>query len=272
VSDGPAGPLVDLPGGTTFGVLVHEALEVVDLADDPQELELRLREELRARATSAAMHVDTDRVAEGLVAALATPLEPLAPGLRLCDVASADRTPELVFELTLGDTRERIDVGVLGAAVAGALGADDPYRDMFATLGARVERSRFAGWLTGVVDVALRLPDGRYVVADYKTNRLSDAAGVPAYDGAAMHAAMRHGEYPLQALLYQVGMHRILTRRLAGYDPERHLGGSAFLFLRGMAGPSTPLRDGVRDGVSVWRPAAAAVVAADAVLRGGVGR
>jgi exodeoxyribonuclease V beta subunit len=269
---GPAGPLVDLPGGTSFGVLVHESLEVVDLAADPQELDARLREELRARATSAAMSVDIDRVAEGLVAALATPLEPLATGLRLCDVASADRVPELVFELTLGDTRERIDVGALGAAVAGSLAADDPYRDTFATLGARVERSRFAGWLTGVVDLAMRLPDGRYVVADYKTNRLSDAAGAPAYDAAAMHAAMLHGEYPLQALLYLVGMHRILSRRLAGYDPAVHLGGAAFLFLRGMAGPATPLRDGVRDGVSVWRPASAAVLAADAVLRGRTGR
>jgi exodeoxyribonuclease V beta subunit len=83
-----------------------------------------------------------------------------------------------------------------------------------------------------------------------------------------MHAAMLHGEYPLQALLYLVGMHRTLERRLAGYDPERHLGGAAFLFLRGMVGASTPLRDGVRDGVCVWRPSTAAVLAADAVLSG----
>ena len=83
-----------------------------------------------------------------------------------------------------------------------------------------------------------------------------------------MHAAMLHGEYPLQALLYLVGMHRVLGRRLAGYDPDHHLAGAAFLFLRGMAGPDTPLRDGVRDGVCVWRPATAAVLAADEVLGG----
>jgi exodeoxyribonuclease V beta subunit len=81
-----------------------------------------------------------------------------------------------------------------------------------------------------------------------------------------MHAAMRHGEYPLQALLYLVGMHRMLDRRLAGYDPAQHLGGAAFLFVRGMVGPDTPLRDGVRDGVIVWRPAIGAVLAADALL------
>ena len=263
-----AGPLVDLPGGTAFGVLVHEALEVVDLAADPVELASALREQLAERAMRAAMSIDVDRVADGLAAAIATPLDPLAAGLRLSDIAAVDRIPELVFELTVGDTRERVDIAALGEAVAGALGIDDPYREAFVTLGARIERSRFAGWLTGVVDLAMRLPDGRYVVADYKTNRLSDASGMPSYDSAAMQAAMLHGEYALQALLYQVGMHRILERRLAGYDPAVHLGGAAFLFLRGMAGSSTPLRDGVRDGVCVWRPPVAAVLAADAVLRG----
>jgi exodeoxyribonuclease V beta subunit len=266
------GPLVDLPGGTAFGVLVHEALEAVDLAVDPVALTSSLRAQLSERALRAAMNLDVERVAEGLAAAIATPLEPLAADLRLCDIAPADRIPELVFELTLGDTRERVDLSFLGETVAGQLDRDDPYLDAFATLGTRIERSRFAGWLTGVVDLALRLPDGRYVVADYKTNRLSDASGVPSYDTAAMHAAMLHGEYPLQALLYQVGMHRILSRRLAGYDPTLHLGGAAFLFLRGMTGASTPLRDGVRDGVCVWRPAVTAVLAADAVLRGRSGR
>lgn len=266
------GPLLELPGGTVFGVLVHEALEVVDLSAAPDELHAQLLVELAARASGAAMDVDVPRVAAGLVAALATPLEPLADRLRLRDIAPRDRIPELVFELTVGDTHGRVEVAALGAAVADALVADDPFRTAFATLGARVERARFAGWLTGVVDLALRLPDGRYVVADYKTNRLSDIDGRPAYDAATMRAAMLHGEYPLQGLLYLVGMHRMLARRLTGYDPDRHLGGAAFLFLRGMAGPDTPLRDGVRDGVSLWRPSAAAVLAADAVLRGRTSR
>jgi exodeoxyribonuclease V beta subunit len=168
----------------------------------------------------------------------------------------------------VADTHARVSVSDLADAVAAALAPDDPYRATFATLSERVDRARFAGWLAGIVDLALRTPDGRYVVADYKTNRLSDELGRPSYGADAMHVAMRHGEYPLQALLYLVGLHRILERRLAGYDPELHLGGSAFLFVRGMVGEDTPLRAGVRDGVSVWRPAPAAVLAADAVLRG----
>jgi exodeoxyribonuclease V beta subunit len=187
----------------------------------------------------------------------------------LRDVPACDRVPELVFELPVADTHARVAVAELAGAVAGALAPDDPYRSAFATLTDRVDRARFAGWLAGIMDLALRTSDGRYVVADYKTNRLSDALGRPTYDAHAMQEAMRHGEYALQALLYLVGLHRILERRLRGYDPDTHLAGSAFLFVRGMVGPDTPLRDGVRDGVCVWRPASAAVLAADAVLRGG---
>jgi len=269
--EGAQGPLVDLPGGTAFGVLVHEALEAVDLSADPDQLREALARELTLRATRAAMPVDVSRLTDGLVAALATPLDPLLPGTSLRDIPARDRIAELAFELPVADTHARVTVRALATAVADALAPDDPFRDAFATLADRVERARFAGWLTGVVDLALRTPDGRYVVADHKTNRLSDAAGRPAYDGPTMHAAMLHGEYPLQALLYLVGMHRMLDRRLAGYDPDRHLGGAAFLFLRGMVGPTTPVRDGVRDGVCVWRPTTAAVLAADAVLAGAHG-
>ena len=266
--DEAVGPLVDLPGGTAFGVLVHESLEVVDLSAAPEVLTVELTRELEQRAIRGAMSVDVARLAQGLVAALATPLDPLLPGLSLRDFPARDRIAELAFELPVADTHARVALTDLSEAVAATLDPDDPYRETFATLPDRIERGRFAGWLTGVVDLALRTPDGRYVVADHKTNRLSDADGRPAYDAAAMRAAMLHGEYPLQALLYLVGMHRVLERRLAGYDPDRHLGGAAFLFLRGMVGPDTPVRDGVRDGVCVWRPATAAVLAAADVLAG----
>ena len=51
---------------------------------------------------------------------------------------------------------------------------------------------------------------------------------------------MIDAHYPLQALLYGVALHRFLRWRLPGYAPERHLGGSLYLFVRGMCGPATP--------------------------------
>jgi len=58
--------------------------------------------------------------------------------------------------------------------------------------------------------------------------------------------AMSEHDYPLQALLYSVALHRYLRWRLRGYDPAVHLGGAAYLFLRGMVGPGAgPAGSGV---------------------------
>ena len=75
--------------------------------------------------------------------------------------------------------------------------------------------------------------------------------------------------YPLQALLYQVALHRYLQFRVAGYDIERDLGGSVYFFLRGMIGPDSPLIDGRRPGVFTWAPNPPLVLAVDQLLGGG---
>ena len=84
-----------------------------------------------------------------------------------------------------------------------------------------------------------------------------------------MAAAMMDSHYPLQALLYSVTLHRFLRLRLPGYSPDRHLGGIAYLFVRGMAGADTPLVDGTPLGVFTWRPSPTLVVALSALLSGG---
>ena len=82
----------------------------------------------------------------------------------------------------------------------------------------------------------------------------------------ALTEAMLHSHYPLQALLYSVVAHRYLRWRLPGYDPEIHLGGVLYLYLRGMCGPDTPTTDGVPAGVFSWRPPAALVSALSDLL------
>jgi exodeoxyribonuclease V beta subunit len=77
---------------------------------------------------------------------------------------------------------------------------------------------------------------------------------------------MEHAHYPLQALLYVVALHRFLRWRVAGYDPEVHLAGVLYLFLRGMVGPDTPVLDGGPCGVFSWRPSGALVVATSDLL------
>ena len=72
--------------------------------------------------------------------------------------------------------------------------------------------------------------------------------------------------YPLQALLYGVALHRYLRWRLPGYDPQRHLSGVLYLFVRGMCSPDTPTVDGVPCGVFSWSPPPALTVQLSALL------
>ena len=80
---------------------------------------------------------------------------------------------------------------------------------------------------------------------------------------------MVRAHYPLQALLYGVALHRYLRWRLPGYDPATHLGGVAYLFLRGMCGPDTPVLAGTTCGVFAWSPPTELVVELSALLDGG---
>jgi exodeoxyribonuclease V beta subunit len=113
------------------------------------------------------------------------------------------------------------------------------------------------------------LPDGRFAVADYKTNWIAPpGAALTAWHHrpAALASEMIHAHYVLQALLYQAALHRYLRWRLPGYEPDRHLAGVFYLFLRGMTGPGVPRVDGLPCGVLAWRPPGAMVAALSDVL------
>jgi exodeoxyribonuclease V beta subunit len=135
-------------------------------------------------------------------------------------------------------------------------------------------QQRFRGYLAGAIDLTTQLPateSPRFVVIDYKSNTLPPLATAPAardYGPTPLTAAMIAGNYVLQATIYQVALHRYLQWRFPGYDPSVHLGGSMYLFVRGMAGPHTPVIDNERCGVAHWRPPASFIVAVSNLLKG----
>jgi exodeoxyribonuclease V beta subunit len=114
----------------------------------------------------------------------------------------------------------------------------------------------------------------RYVVCDYKTNRLAPGGVTPT--AALFHpdklcSAMAEHHYQLQALLYSVALHRYLRWRLADYDPAVHLGGIGYLFVRGMVGPQTPTVNGVPNGLFQWSPSADLIADLSDLLDGSTG-
>jgi exodeoxyribonuclease V beta subunit len=272
-------PLARMPGGAEVGTFVHGVLEAVDFAaaDLPAALRAAVADQQGRR------HVDVGDptvLVAGLAAALTTPLGPLAGDASLADIGRGDRLDELVFELPLaGGSAPRaaaLRLDAVAALLRAHLPSGDPlagYPDRLDALAAAPDAPDVRGYLTGSIDLVLRR-DGRFVVVDYKTNWLGTAPDdeVTAwhYRPAALAVAMQAGHYPLQALLYAAALHRYLRWRLPGYDPDRHLGGVAYLFLRGMAGPATPRVGQHPCGVFSWAVPPALIAALSELLDRGV--
>ena len=267
-------PLADVLAGAAFGTLVHSVLERIDPASP--ELDDALLAEVRQQLQRDRLDVDASVLVDGLSAALRTTLGPLADGLRLVDIPASDRLAELEFDMPLGAVQPRVTAAQVGEVLLATLPADDPQRPYAQQLADGRFEVDLGGFLQGSIDAVLRVPDAqcghRYIVVDYKTNRLHQrgaADPMAAYHPSLLPEAMAHSDYPLQSILYSVALHRYLRWRLPGYQPEQHLGGIAYLFVRGMVGAGTPLVDGAPHGVFAWRPPAATVVALDQLLAGG---
>jgi exodeoxyribonuclease V beta subunit len=255
-------PMANLPMGAKFGTLVHAVLEETDpfAADLAAELEMQIRE----HSVWWPVDVEAAELAAAMVPMHDTPLGPLADGLTLRQIGLRDRLREMDFEFPLagGDVRGSapdIRLAHVGKLLRERLPKDDPVAPYANRLtGAALGGQPLKGYLSGSVDAVLRI-GGRYVVVDYKTNWLGDPSRpltAADYARPRLVEAMLHSDYPLQALLYSVVLHRFLRWRLPGYQPQTHLGGVMYLFLRGMCGPDTPVLDGHPAGVFSWQPPA----------------
>ncbi len=259
-------PMADLPVGATFGSLVHAVLEHTD--PEAPDLRAELLGHVEEQLSWWPVDLDPGELADALVAVCDSPLGPLAGERTLRGLGLRDRLREMDFELPLaGGTR----LGDLAPLLRHHLPESDPVRHYADALDQPALGDQpLLGYLTGSVDVVLRV-DGRYLVVDYKTNWLGprdEPHTAAAYRPAALDAAMGHSDYPLQALLYAVVLHRFLRWRLPGYQPAQHLGGVLYLYLRGMCGPDTPRVDGAPCGVFAWQPPVALVEAISDLLDG----
>jgi exodeoxyribonuclease V beta subunit len=270
-------PLAEMGFGVEVGTFVHRVLEATDFAAAEIESELGTQIAL-AQARRRIELGDPSAVAAGLRAAIETPLGSSADGIRLRDVGRADRLDELAFELPLAGGDEptgRLTLAGVADVLREHLPAGDPLAGYAERLADPALRQTVRGYLTGSLDLVVRLPgpDGvqRFAIVDYKTNWLAgpgEELTAWHHRPAALASEMRRAHYGLQALLYTAALHRYLRWRLPDYDAERNLAGVLYLFLRGMTGARTPTLDGQPYGVFAWRPSGALVVTLSDVLDG----
>lgn len=261
-----------LPVGKEFGVVVHRVYETID----PTTPELTA--EVTERCAEALLEqplagLTPQTLAPAILPTLATPLD--ASGVTLADLGPGDRLTELEFEIPLagGDRcSATVTLGRIADLLDRHLDSDDPLAGYAQAMRADGLSSRLTGFLTGSIDAVLRTPgpdgDPRFLVVDYKTNWVggdltAHRLPVAAYTADALSDTMIEAHYPLQALLYQVALHRFLRWRLPGYDSARHLGGIRYLFVRGMSPTAPPPA-----GVFVWEPPTALVSELSDVLGG----
>lgn len=251
----------EMGGGARFGTLVHAVLEEVDFT--AADLTGEIRTALGAVHGSGHDQVDADRLVAGLVAAVETPLGPIIGDLRLQDIPPRDRLDEMHFELPLvgGDLphgSDALTVDAIADIVEHTLPNDDPLAGYHDHLRAPELDAAVRGYLSGSIDIVVR-SGGRFFVVDHKSNWLGvDGEDLSAwhYRPTALRDAMVRAHYPLQAMLYSAALHRYLRWRVPGYDPDTHLGGVLYLFLRGMTGADVARVHGAPCGVFAWTPPA----------------
>ncbi|MBT0767575.1 UvrD-helicase domain-containing protein [Kineosporia sp. J2-2] len=261
----------ELQAGARFGTLVHEVLELAADAGDVDEL----RTTVAARVARTGPAVDVETLVQALIPAVSTPLG--LNQLTLRDISAKDRLSELNFELPMAGGDDPLAGQALLSGLAPVWRRHCPAPQLlhdYADALEELEAVPLRGYLTGSIDAVLRVPGEtgpRYVVVDYKTNRL----GTPDqpvtawhYRPQAMAEAMIAAHYPLQALLYGVALHRYLRWRQPGYHPDVHLGGVRYLFLRGMSGPGVLCADGTAPGVFTWQPPTGLITETSDLLAG----
>ncbi len=239
--DEDAHPLQRFGAGARYGTILHDLLQWQAEQDwplargeaDPTWLAL-IDRQADLKASERAM------ITPWLTRVVRTPL-PLgdAPDLVLGDLRQPQHWAEMPFhfsaaEVPLSQIDHLISDDVFPGQARPAL--------MPATLG---------GMVNGFIDLVFEHA-GRYWVLDYKSNKLKHYAQAP------LQSALLDKRYDVQSVIYLLALHRLLRPRVRDYDPSIHLGGAAYLFMRGIDAPGA--------GVVMQRPSAQLIVTLDAWL------
>ncbi len=240
------------PRGAAPGSFLHGLLEWVfrqgpqQVVADPKALIELVEKRCRSRGW--------EQHAESLVSWLlgfitqrfrmALPRSGAQSDLVLCELTTA--VPEMEFWFGVRDT----DLPALDALVS---------RHCLPGLARpQIVRGQLNGMLRGFVDLVFE-HEGRYYVADYKSNGLG--ADDEAYHSDAIARAVLDHRYDLQAFIYLFALHRLLQARLGErYEYERHVGGALVFFVRGNRAKG--------QGVHIERPPAEVMRAFELIFQG----
>lgn len=205
-------------------MFLHSALEALSKKDATNSIAQAQEEQktLQKMAEQAGITLDEPMlmaVHGWLWQVLSLPF--LASGVALMNIPITDRQHELEFLLSVGENFKLETLHELFAH-------HDKPLPAFAA-----ETLVSVGYVQGVIDLVYTT-GGRYYVVDYKSNFLGES--IYHYHINAMTQAMDEHSYWLQAALYQLALHRMLSLQIADYqgNEESYLGAVEYVFIRGV--------------------------------------
>lgn len=204
----------ELPGGTRMGSMFHQVLERIDfdqVVGGPKDiLKLGAAQQVVTSAMSD-YRIESSwapRIAAMVARVLREPLDLDGTSLVLGRLAASRRRHEIEFFFPLAE----------------------PLLEGFEVPGCKVKTESCGEMvLRGFIDLVFQ-HEGRYYIADWKSNRLADG-----YGQDAMAREIQVAGYELQYRLYTIATLRWLKRLLGGsFDPQRQFGGALYIFIRGI--------------------------------------
>lgn len=136
------------------------------------------------------------------------------PGLVLRRLEQRDQLREMEFQFPAGS----IEAEQLLETIRNGSGSAPP-------------ATSTGAFLTGFIDLVAR-QNNKYFILDYKSNYLGDS--IEEYDQARLQHEIVANSYDLQYHLYTVALVKYLRKRVPDFTYETHVGGAAYLFVRGM--------------------------------------
>jgi exodeoxyribonuclease V beta subunit len=236
------------PRGAQAGTCLHAIFEFLDFAsDDDVAIHALVNKTLLQYGFDAQW---TQVVCDWVRAVCDTELQ-VGTGLKLNQLSHSQRLDELAFYFPVAV----LSVSGLQQALLPLLAPGSPLAKVISQL----QFFDLTGFMKGFIDLVFE-SQGRFYIVDYKSNHLGhQQAG---YQTEELNQAMVSHDYPLQYLIYSLALHRYLRLRLPNYDPEQHLGGAYYLFIRGMQ------PEWGQAGVFYDKPSTAVLDALDNCLQG----
>ncbi|MGR9108592.1 MAG: exodeoxyribonuclease V subunit beta, partial [Gammaproteobacteria bacterium] len=234
-------PILNFPAGSRTGSFLHLILENLDFQGP---VDLQAQDLWQRFAPRFNFESSTDRkvVTQWLENIVNTRIN--TAGFALNNLTMKQRLNELEFDFSLRQARISDLNRLLNE------NAQRPLEP--------INHEDFQGIMNGVIDLVFAR-DGRYSIADYKTNYLGGS--LDDYLPEKLESAIFDRRYDLQYLLYTLALHRYLKLRIPNYRYTEHFGGIYYLFLRGMRPDDTQYR-----GIYQARPEPAIIEHLDEIV------